>query len=90
MEMQYPVTGCIICQRQCAAGISILGVLICSQCEGELVASKAAQPGYDMYVKRLRALWQRVFDAHAETGSLAGGFPGELMEAVECLEPNTG
>ena len=87
MEM-HPVTGCISVSAS-AAGISILGVLIVPNAK-ENWWRGAAQPGYDMYVKRLRALWHRVFDAHAETGSLAGGFPGELMEAVECLEPNTG
>ncbi|NLY52970.1 MAG: hypothetical protein GX063_08750 [Firmicutes bacterium] len=89
MERQNSVADCIICQHQKTAGICILGMSICPQCEEELVASKATHSGYDIYVERLRVLWRRIFDADAKAGGSAG-LAVKSMEAVECIEPSTG
>ncbi|NMB47119.1 MAG: sigma-G inhibitor, Gin [Firmicutes bacterium] len=60
MERQISLSCCIICKSQCVSGISILGKCICPQCEAALVASKATSPGYDIYVRSLRTIWQGV------------------------------
>jgi len=75
MERQRGAAECIVCQRRRDSGIWVLGMLICSQCEEKLVESKAADSGYDIYVDRLRVIWQHVFDAEA-------GASAKLMEGL--------
>lgn len=79
---------CIICERQCDTGISILGMHICSRCEAALVASKAEGPGYDMYVKSLGVIWRRVLSL--EPDRLADNFSSQFLEATTCSDPATG
>ncbi|NMB11896.1 MAG: hypothetical protein GX977_06385 [Firmicutes bacterium] len=79
---------CIVCDRQCGTGISILGVHICSQCEAALVASKAESPGYDIYVKSLRTLWRGVFPCKSDKSADHSSQPS--LEATVCSDPGTG
>ena len=89
MERQNSVADCIICQHQKTAGICILGMSICPQCDEDLVASRATHSGYDRYVERLRVLCRHIFNADTEVKGEAG-FAKKSMEAVECIEPSTG
>ncbi|NLJ24854.1 MAG: hypothetical protein GX354_05430 [Firmicutes bacterium] len=89
MERELPLSSCILCESHSATGISILGTYICPQCEAVLVASNATSPGYDMYVKSLRAIWQGVFPLEMKLEDPADSSQ-EPLEAVVCSEPATG
>ena len=82
-------SSCIICKSQAVTGISILGMCICSHCEKALLASKATSPGYDNYVRSLRAIWQGVFPLELEGEESANSFR-EPLEAVICRESEMG
>ncbi|NLK09297.1 MAG: hypothetical protein GX316_11470 [Firmicutes bacterium] len=62
LEKQPDRNKCIVCQCQCQrqSDISVLGWLICTECEIELVKSNVNHHGYDKYVKSLRTIWQTV------------------------------
>lgn len=53
------------------------------------MASNATSPGYDMYVKSLRAIWQGVFPLEMKLEDPADSSQ-EPLEAVVCSEPATG
>lgn len=88
MERELPLSSCILCESQSATGISILGTCICPQCEAVLVASNATSPGYDMYVKSLRAIWRGVFPLKPEPDPADSS--QEPLEAIVCLDSATG
>lgn len=90
MERQCSLSQCIVCNRPCATGISILGMHICSQCEAVLVASKAESPGYDMYVKSLRAIWRGVFPFEYRSEKLSDHSSPQSLEATVCSDPAIG
>lgn len=70
VDTEFSNADCIICGHRCVTGVLILGRSICPECEAQLVTSKATSPGYDMYVKRLGAIWQEVFSEEGKSGGM--------------------
>ena len=90
LERQIDLAECIVCKRPCTTGISVLGWRVCTQCEEALVKSKAHNPGYDMYVASLRAIWRGI-SLNEDLGN-GGGEPTEVShswEASVCTNPHT-
>ncbi|NLM40693.1 MAG: hypothetical protein GX199_00095 [Firmicutes bacterium] len=56
---------CLVCRSFVLKGdgLEFWGATICDQCEDRLMTLTVDQPEYDGFVRALRALWQRRFQA---------------------------
>ncbi|MBI2915152.1 MAG: sigma factor G inhibitor Gin [Firmicutes bacterium] len=53
---------CLVCGALRRHGVRIAGMQLCFACERRLVSLKVDDPEYDLFVKRMRTLWELIWE----------------------------
>lgn len=55
---------CLLCQNAVEKGVlSFCGIVMCGECEADLMEMTVEQPEYEQIIRALKVLWQRQFSA---------------------------